>query len=244
MYEKITMRMIKLIGIDIDGTLTENDGRINFEAAVLLRKLQDSGLQVVLATGRSVFETYTLSRFLGFANFGISENGGVIYYKEPTRVKLFGNYFDSLRAYDFLSKNIDNIRINQRMPRLTEILLERNFDIDFANKLLKDNGYNSKILDSGVAYHLSSTNANKGVALKYIIEKMNLKKEEVASIGDSEVDELMFAVSGYSFLVNKNYIIKNRTINENTKLIVTERQGPMGLIEAIEWLMNNDLLFY
>ena len=244
MYEKVTMRMIKLIGIDIDGTLTENDGRINFEAAVLLRKLQESGLQVVLATGRSVFETYTLSRFLGFANFGISENGGVIYYKEPTRVKLFGNYFDSLRAYDFLSKNIDNIKINQRMPRLTEILLERNFDIDFANKLLKDNGYNSKILDSGVAYHLSSINANKGVALKYIIEKMNLKKEEVASIGDSEVDELMFAVSGYSFLVNKNYIIKNRTINENTKLIVTERQGPMGLIEAIEWLMNNDLLFY
>jgi Predicted hydrolases of the HAD superfamily len=61
--------MIKLIGIDIDGTLTENDGRINFEAAVLLRKLQDSGLQVVLATGRSVFETYTLSRFLGFCKF-------------------------------------------------------------------------------------------------------------------------------------------------------------------------------
>jgi hypothetical protein len=64
------------------------------------------------------------------------------------------------------------------MPRLTEILLERNFDIDFANKLLKDNGYNSKILDSGVAYHLSSINVNKGVALKYIIEKMNLKKKK------------------------------------------------------------------
>ncbi len=234
--------MIKLLAIDIDGTLTEKDGRINLDATFLLRRLQEDGLQVVLATGRSVFETYTLSKFLGFANFGISENGGVIYFNEPTKVKIFGNYTDSLKAYEFLSRNLENININQRMPRLTEILLERNFDINVANRLLKENGYNAKILDSGVAYHLSTVNVNKGVALKYVTEKMNLKKEEVASIGDSEVDEPMFAESGFSFLVNKNYRIKASWIQEATKLFITERQGPMGIIEAVEWLINNDLI--
>ncbi len=236
--------MIKLLAIDIDGTLTEKDGRINLDATFLLRKLQEDGLQVVLATGRSVFETYTLSKFLGFAKFGISENGGVVFFNEPTKIKIFGDYADSLLAYEFLSKNIEKININQRMPRLTEILLERNFDIDAANRILKENGYKAKILDSGVAYHLSSVNVNKGVALKYVAEKMNLKKEEIASIGDSEVDEPMFAESGFSFLVNKNYKIKTNEVEETTKLIITERQGPMGIIEAIEWLINNDLIPY
>ena len=236
--------MIKLLAIDIDGTLTEKDGRINLDATFLLRKLQEDGLQVVLATGRSVFETYTLSKFLGFAKFGISENGGVVFFNEPTKIKIFGDYSDSLLAYEFLSKNIEKININQRMPRLTEILLERNFDIDAANRILKENGYKAKILDSGVAYHLSSVNVNKGVALKYVAEKMNLKKEEIASIGDSEVDEPMFAESGFSFLVNKNYKIKTNEVEETTKLIITERQGPMGIIEAIEWLINNDLIPY
>ncbi|MDP8023152.1 MAG: phosphoglycolate phosphatase [Nitrososphaeria archaeon] len=236
--------MIKLLAIDIDGTLTEKDGRINLDATFLLRKLQEDGLQVVLATGRSVFETYTLSKFLGFAKFGISENGGVIFFNEPTKIKIFGDYADSLLAYEFLSKNIEKININQRMPRLTEILLERNFDINAANRILKENGYKAKILDSGVAYHLSSVNVNKGVALKYVAEKMNLKKEEIASIGDSEVDEPMFAESGFSFLVNKNYRIKTNEVEETTKLIITERQGPMGIIEAIEWLINNDLIPY
>jgi len=236
--------VIKLLAIDIDGTLTEKDGRINLDATFLLRKLQEDGLQVVLATGRSVFETYTLSKFLGFAKFGISENGGVVFFNEPTKIKIFGDYADSLLAYEFLSKNIEKININQRMPRLTEILLERNFDIDAANRILKENGYKAKILDSGVAYHLSSVNVNKGVALKYVAEKMNLKKEEIASIGDSEVDEPMFAESGFSFLVNKNYKIKTNEVEETTKLIITERQGPMGIIEAIEWLINNDLIPY
>ncbi len=234
--------MIKVLAVDIDGTLTDKDGRINLDATLILRKMQDNGVQVILATGRSVFETYTLSRFLGFAKLGISENGGVIFFNEPTKVKIFGDLIESLRAYEFLAQNLQNININQRMPRLTEILLERNFDINIANKMLKENGFNAKILDSGVAYHLASINANKGVALKYIAEKMNIKKEEIASIGDSEVDEHMFAESGFSFLVNKNYIIKNENVKEQTKLIITNKQGAMGVLEALEWLINNDLI--
>ncbi len=235
--------MIKLLAVDVDGTLTEKDGKLNLEVVSILRKLQENGLNVILATGRSVFETYTLSRFLGLANFGISENGGVIFYREPTRVKMFGRYEDSLEAFNYLSEKIEGIKINQRMPRLTEILLERNFDISVANELLRRGGINAKILDSGVAYHLSSTEVNKGTALKYIIHKLQLKKEEVASIGDSEVDVPMFYESGYSFLVNDKFSVGNE-VQRLTNLIITKRQGPMGVIESVEWLMVNDLIPY
>ncbi|MGC8569031.1 MAG: phosphoglycolate phosphatase [Nitrososphaeria archaeon] len=235
--------MIKLLAVDVDGTLTEKDGKLNLEAVSLLRKLQENGLNVILATGRSVFETYTLSRFLGLANFGISENGGVVFHKEPTRVKIFGRYEDSLKAFNYLSERIEGVKINQRMPRLTEILLERNFDITAANELLRSGGINAKILDSGVMYHLSSTEVNKGAALKYIMYKLQLKKEEVASIGDSEVDVPMFCESGYSFLVNDKFSVGDE-VRSLTKLITTKRQGPMGVIESVEWLMVNDLIPY
>ncbi len=233
--------MIKLIAVDVDGTLTNKDGTINLDSVKVLRGLKEKGIEVMLATGRSIFETYTLSKFLGFANFGIGENGGVIYYKEPTRVKLFGNFNDALYAYEYLSREFEGIKINQRMPRLTEILLERNFDKEAANKLLNKIGF--KVLDSGIVFHLSSLEINKGVALRYLCESLKIKKEEVASIGDSEVDVPMFKVSGYAFLVNKNFQIDEKELSD-TKLIKTKTQGPEGVIEAVEWLMNNDLIQY
>ncbi|MEM0146819.1 MAG: HAD hydrolase family protein, partial [Conexivisphaerales archaeon] len=63
---------IKLISIDVDGTITDKDGIINTKAIDSLRKIVSLGIPVFLNTGRSIWENYTLSHFLGFSRFGIS----------------------------------------------------------------------------------------------------------------------------------------------------------------------------
>ncbi|MGC8558562.1 MAG: phosphoglycolate phosphatase [Nitrososphaeria archaeon] len=234
--------MIKLISVDIDGTLTDKDGLINTEAVNLLRKIVYLGIPVFLNTGRSVWENYTLSHFLGFSKFGISENGGVIYYKEPTRVAVLGDINDAYQAYHVLSNEIEPIKINQRMPRLTEIILERNIDLDVANRVLDKYHINAKIVDSGYAYHLSSTRVDKGRALRYLCKALNIKSNEVASIGDSAVDIPMLKASGIPFWVSTNTIILKEDDELKSRVVISPEPGPKGVLYAIDWLIKNDKL--
>jgi len=232
---------IKLISVDVDGTLTDPSGTIDTEAIYLLREIMSMGVQVFLNTGRSIWENYTLSHFLGLSKFGISENGGVIFYKHPMNVKVLGDISDAYQAYEILAKKMEGVIINQRMPRLTEILLERNIDINEANKILQEYRVNAKIVDSGYAFHLSSKQINKGYALKVLCQALGIDKNDVASIGDSEVDIPMFEASGVSFWVSKNMqILQDKGLND--KIIVTPAAGPKGVIYAIDWLIKNDKL--
>jgi Cof subfamily protein (haloacid dehalogenase superfamily) len=45
--------LIKLIGIDVDGTLLDSSGRLPHENVVAIREAVDAGIQVALVTGRS-----------------------------------------------------------------------------------------------------------------------------------------------------------------------------------------------
>ncbi|MEM3197250.1 MAG: phosphoglycolate phosphatase [Conexivisphaerales archaeon] len=232
---------IKLISIDVDGTITDKDGIINTKAIDSLRKIVSLGIPVFLNTGRSVWENYTLSHFLGFSRFGISENGGVIFYDEPTRVAVLGEISDAYQAYAVLTKELDGVIINQRMPRLTEIILERNIDLDKASKILQKYNTNAKIVDSGYAYHLSSAHINKGYALKSLCKMLNVKLDAVASIGDSAVDIPMLATSGVSFWVAKNTkLLRDGGLND--RVVVSPEPGPQGVIYAADWLIKNDKL--
>ncbi len=232
---------VKLISIDVDGTLTDSGGIIDTKAIDLLRKIMSLGIPIFLNTGRSVWENYTLSHFLGFSKFGISENGGVIFYKDPMKVIVLGDISDAYQAYEILSKKIEGVIINQRMPRLTEIILERNIDINEANKILQEYRVNAKIVDSGYAFHLSSKHINKGYALKVLCNALKIDNNDVASIGDSEVDLPMFEASGISFWVSNNkQLLHDRGLSD--RIIVSPEAGPQGVIYAIDWLIKNDKL--
>ncbi|MGC8660908.1 MAG: phosphoglycolate phosphatase [Nitrososphaeria archaeon] len=232
---------VRLISIDVDGTITDKDGLINTKAIDLLRKIMSLGIPVFLNTGRSVWENYTLSHFLGFSRFGISENGGVIFYNEPTRIAVLGEISDAYQAYNVLSKEIDGVIINQRMPRLTEIILERNIDLDEANKILRKYGVNAKIVDSGYAFHLSSAHINKGYALKNLCKMLDIKCDDVVSIGDSAVDIPMLESSGISFWVSKDTpLLEEGGLND--RVIISPEPGPQGVLYAVDWLIKNDKL--
>jgi len=47
---------IRLIALDVDGTLTDEEGRISAENASAVKAAMESGIQVILATGRPLQE--------------------------------------------------------------------------------------------------------------------------------------------------------------------------------------------
>ena len=72
---------IKLIAIDLDGTLVNNEGNISDENKKAIQKAKDEGVKVVLCTGRPLLgmvEVLKECNLLEDGDYGIKYNGGLI----------------------------------------------------------------------------------------------------------------------------------------------------------------------
>ena len=72
----------KAIAVDIDGTITDNNKKIHLGAIESLRRLEDAGIPIILATGNVRAITYGLWRFIGASGPMVCENGGVVWHPE------------------------------------------------------------------------------------------------------------------------------------------------------------------
>ncbi|MDW0137957.1 MAG: HAD hydrolase family protein, partial [Nitrososphaeraceae archaeon] len=139
---------IKAFAIDIDGTLTENgDGMIHLPAVSKMRFLEKIGYRVFFVTGRSSIEAYILSVFLGMTRMAIGENGGVV-SKGPSDHTILGNKELCLKGYEVLKQCLSNVDTKPVFPRLSEVVLQRTFDIEEGKKILKEKDLELDIVDS------------------------------------------------------------------------------------------------
>ena len=70
----------RVVAFDIDGTLTDENKRLDMHAVEALRRLEDAGIPVILATGDVRAITYGLWRFIGLSGPMCCENGGVLWH--------------------------------------------------------------------------------------------------------------------------------------------------------------------
>jgi phosphoglycolate phosphatase (TIGR01487 family) len=227
---------IKALAVDIDGTLTENgNGMIHLGSLSMLRTVERLGLRVIYVTGRSSIEAYILSVFGGTTRIAVGENGGVV-TSSPHEHKLLADKSYSEKAYEFLKSRIDNVKIKPVFPRMTEVVLERTFDITAATQVLKESNLPVIIVDSQFAYHLNHESINKSVGFKVALEVLGIKPEESIAIGDSETDVPLFDVCGYSITLGN----AAKDVKASAKHCVNGRDG-YGLVEALDYLAYNFL---
>ena len=71
--------MYKLVAIDLDGTLLNSSGEVSNNTKNAIKQAIDNGIEVVLASGRTIesFENFALE--LGAKNYLISGNGSAVY---------------------------------------------------------------------------------------------------------------------------------------------------------------------
>lgn len=71
----------KLLVLDVDGTLLNSEGVLSKRTIMTLRKVQQTGIHIVLASGRPTYGILSIARQLDFATYGgyiISYNGAQI----------------------------------------------------------------------------------------------------------------------------------------------------------------------
>lgn len=221
---------IKAFAVDIDGTLTENgNGMIYLPAVSKMRFLEKIGYRVFFVTGRSSVEAYVLSVFLGITRVAVGENGGVV-SKGPSEHTILGNKDLCLKGYEILKQSL-SVDIKPVFPRLSEVVLQRTFDIEEGKNILKEKGMKLDIVDSKYAFHINELGVNKARGLNLALEFLNIEPKEVVAIGDSETDIPVFRNCGLSIALGHS----DDEVKVNANHVVDGKEG-VGLCDAIDYV--------
>ena len=225
----------KTFAVDIDGTITLNGkGSIHLEALARLRSLKDEGHNVILVTGRSSVEGYLLSIFGGLTHMAVGENGGCITYGDKIQHKILGNKGECVHALATIQSRLD-IEIKEKpvFPRMTEVVLERTFQIEKAQKIVDRENLNVILSDSGYGYHINSKGVNKGSGFLEAIKILDVDLNDVIAIGDSETDVPLFKIVENSIAVSNS----TENLKKIAKIVTTKKSGE-GVLEGLDSILS------
>ncbi|PBO84261.1 MAG: phosphoglycolate phosphatase [Thaumarchaeota archaeon] len=221
----------RTFAVDIDGTITENGGgRIHLDALDALRRLTVMGHDVIFVTGRSSVEGFLLSVFGGTTKITVGENGGCITLDTNDHI-LLGNIKECENAFQIIKKNIDNVKEKPVFPRMTEVVLERTFDLDLARKVVSENNLNVELSDSQYAFHINSSGIDKGTGFSKIMDKFSILRDDVIAIGDSATDVPLFKVAKTSVALGN----ASEQVKSEATMVVSANAGD-GVLEALDKL--------
>ncbi len=222
---------IKTFAVDIDGTITENGGgRINLNALSALRHLTKMGHNVIFVSGRSSIEGFLLAIFGGTTKIAVGENGGAITFGNYQHM-LLGNIEKCKHAFEIIQSQIDNVIEKPVFPRMTEVVLERTFDLNLAQNIISKENLDVCLSDSQYAFHINSGGINKGRGFGEVMKKLSISKKDVIAIGDSETDLPLFQIAKTSIALGNS----SDHVKSEATLCVRGKAGD-GVIEAIDLL--------
>jgi len=227
---------LKAAAIDIDKTITRH-GIIPAPVVAALRKLEENGIKVILASGNALPVVSGLRKYLGVSGAVIAENGGQVYYKK--KIVKIGSREKVLKARELILKYLENyVEESWQNPyRYSDLAFKAKVDIETAAKKVRDlvcsTMKDMRVYSSGVAIHVGEKIVNKGAGLKEALKLMELDPSEVVAIGDSEVDLEMFKVAGLSIAV-ANAVSELKELAD----IITSCSEAEGFLEAVEYILR------
>lgn len=95
-----------LAALDVDGTVLDFDGALSPAVLDAVQRTRDSGIHVVIATGRSMHATLPVCDALGLdSGFAVSSNGAVV-VDVATRVPIDVATFDATESVRFFAEHV------------------------------------------------------------------------------------------------------------------------------------------
>jgi phosphoglycolate phosphatase (TIGR01487 family) len=188
---------IKAVVVDIDGTLTDMNKIMSTSGIDALRKVQDNGVPVSLASGNVLPVAYGLSTYLGLKGPIVAENGGVVSYREEIYQVAEGRVPE--RAFEHLRTRMPVERLFTDRWRTTEVALRRTADLERVRAELK--GWDVVIEATGFAIHIMDPGHGKLAGVTKMADIVGIDVSQVAAFGDSDNDVGMLRGCGESVAV-------------------------------------------
>lgn len=201
-------KKMKILIFDLDSTLAPIGKGIGEEELRLFRKLEDTGLKIVVASGKTCDYLCGFLRQVGLRNpIMIGENGAVIqmgvdlppkeYYKLPIS-KESENSLKYIR--DLLDKNFYDLWYQPNQVEVTPFPKEAK-TLDEIEACIKKHQEEIK----GIVIHrhvdcfdFVPEGMDKATGISYLLDLLNLSWDEAIAIGDGVNDYGMFKKAGFS----------------------------------------------
>ncbi len=226
------MVKIRAVAADIDGTLTDNRRHISTVAIDTLRKVEEMGIPVILASGNVLPITWGLARFLGVTGPVVAENGGLVCYKDTVYELSDGG--EALKIYARLKEQEGVERLFTDQWRRTEVVMKPDsIDVSRIRELVGDTEL--AVVETGFGTHLMSMNVSKYTALLRACELIDVDITEVMALGDGQNDAEMILHAGVGVAV--------ANARDEVKAVadyVTEAPNGDGVVEALTKYLRLD----
>jgi HAD-superfamily hydrolase, subfamily IIB len=220
------------IAVDIDGTLTDETGRLG---SSVIDALAGWPAPVIIATGKALPYAVALCYFCQIDETVIAENGGISLVDGRRQVHTDGEMIAAAtaalrevdptlgweRGYDTINAwRETEVAVGLQMDRAAVDTVAAEFDL--------------RVLDTGFAYHLTSREVSKGDALEHVAAALDIPLTSVVAIGDSENDVSMFQ------RVEESYAVANADHAARAAAsTVASQPHHAGLIEVLEGLRSD-----
>ena len=217
---------MKALVIDIDGTLTDEQRRLDLRAAAAIRELT---IPVILASGNVLGFMKCAVKLIGTSDIMIAENGGVVSMGFDGPVHVSGDKVRCQEVLGILGEYFDLEELDGT-ERRSDVALRRNFDIDVARQVLVDGNIRGiELVDTGFAVHIKTVDVNKGTALVRVAGMMGLDTGDFVAIGDSVNDIEMIRAAGLGVAVGNAHPALKDVAD-----MVTASQYGAGVVEALK----------
>lgn len=180
--------MIKLIAVDVDGTLLGKKKKVAPETITALNAARAQGIKVVIATGRNFKRTEAIARAIGSdknQEFVVCLNGGGTYkFDEQGQVQTINETLFSIEDVKYIYDEAVQAKVNcfaySQDPKVTYVIKNRGFFIWFMKRISKRKPriYNKVVMDMP-AYKILA--CGKQAHMETLIKKVKVKNFEVYS---------------------------------------------------------------
>ena len=222
------MLLIRAIACDIDGTITNDKKQLQPLAMTSLRKVQNRGMPVMIASGNVLPVALGLSSLIGTRGPIIAENGGLVSYQE--RIYKLQSIEPPLKAWAHLKERMPEAeRLFTDTWRETEVALRRSLDLERVRSILKDCPV--EIEATGFAIHIMEIGHSKLKGLRKACELIDVDLSEVAAFGDADNDAEMLSGVGFGVAVGNASARAKAAAH-----YVSERKHARGVQEGLRHL--------
>lgn len=208
---------IKLICIDMDGTLLNNDHEVSEKNKEILKKVHSKGINIALTTGRIFISARYYSDLIGINTPVIASNGAYIKNKYEDKAILEGslNKEDAIEIYKIVKKYKLNITFNSWDTLIRETEVPKSHAYYIMNKQLSEDKKVKFLITNDIISTINNFSESilKGIVIEEKDNKDNLwaaKKE----IKEKFKDKLHVVSSG-----NDNFEIMDGSISKGSAVL-------------------------
>ncbi|XVM05532.1 Cof-type HAD-IIB family hydrolase [Bacillus subtilis] len=240
---------IKLIAIDMDGTLLNDEQLISDENRKAIREAEDKGVYVVISTGRTLMTCRELAESLKLSSFLITANGSEIWDSNFNLVERKLLHTDHIQMMwdlrnkhntNFWASTVNKVWRGEFPENITDHeWLKFGFDIeddDIRNEVLEELRKNKELEitnSSPTNIEVNALGINKARALAKVTEKLGFTMENVMAMGDSLNDIAMIKEAGLGVAMGNAQDIVKETAD-----YITDTNIEDGIAKAIRhWVL-------